>query len=373
MSANRPHAEIAGAGFAGLAAATALCQRGWSARVHEANPDLRAFGAGIFIWENGLRVLKALGAYEDVMTGSHQAPGYEGRNHHNERISLEVFGPQRGSRMVTMTRQHLYSAMLLAAERAGVEFVTSSKVVSARPEGELVTAGGRAWRADLVVGADGVKSNVRQSLGVMTKRTKYNYGVIRLLVSRGKNDTPRTNPDNVINYYSPDHRVLYVPCSASELYLALAARDRDKASTAIPVRKDIWSGTFLFLAPIFERIGDEGRYDTYETNKLPSWSVGRVALVGDSAHSMPPTLGQGAGCALMNALSLAVSVHAAGDDVLAGLRAWQQQERPLTDHTQSIASRYAETRAGSEGGSKWDAAAMLAARHVPTGTEDILL
>ena len=66
MTARR-HAEIAGGGFAGLVAAIALSQRGWSVRVHEKAELLRAFGAGIFIWENGLRVLKAVGAYEDVM------------------------------------------------------------------------------------------------------------------------------------------------------------------------------------------------------------------------------------------------------------------------------------------------------------------
>ena len=56
MTARR-HAEIAGAGFAGLTAAIALTARGWSVRLHEASPELRALGAGIFIWENGLRVL----------------------------------------------------------------------------------------------------------------------------------------------------------------------------------------------------------------------------------------------------------------------------------------------------------------------------
>jgi 2-methyl-3-hydroxypyridine 5-carboxylic acid dioxygenase len=366
----RRHAEIAGAGFAGLATATALCQRGWTARVHEVGPELRAFGAGIFIWENGLRVLKALGAYEDAIRGSHQAPGYEGRNERNERISYEVFGPQRGTRMVTMTRQHLYSAMLRAAERAGVEFVTSSEVVAARPEGELTTADGRLWRADLVVGADGVRSNVRRSLAVRTERVKYEYGVIRLLMPRGKDDTPGTNPDNVLNYYSPEHRVLYVPCNATELYLALAARDTDKISTAIPVRQDVWIRAFPFLRPLLERIGGEGRYDTYETNRLETWSVGAVALVGDSAHSMPPTLGQGAGCAIMNGLALGVCLGAE-QDIIAGLREWERRERPLTDHTQDISSRYAETRAGADGESKWNAAAMRAAHHVPTGAEQV--
>ncbi len=369
MASGRPHAEIAGAGFAGLATATALCHRGWSARVHESGPELRAFGAGIFIWENGLRVLRGLGAYDDVINGSHQSPGYEGRNHRNDRISYEVFGPNRGTRMITMTRQHLYSAMLRAAERAGVDFVTSSEVAAARPEGKLVTADGRVWHADLVVGADGVRSNVRRSLGLTPRHTKYEYGVIRLLIPRGEHDVPGTDPDNVINFYSPDHRVLYVPCNASELYLALVARDSDKISTALPVRKDVWTKAFPFLGHLFERIGAEGRYDTYETNRLDAWSVGTVALVGDSAHSMPPTLGQGAGCALMNALALAVYVDEA-PDIMSGLRLWQQRERPLTDLTQSISSRYVETRAGSDGETKWDAAAMRAARHIPTGTEN---
>ena len=66
------HVEIAGGGFAGLATATAFRQRGWTARIHEAAPELRSFGAGIFIWENGLRVLKALGAYDAVIGSKKQ-------------------------------------------------------------------------------------------------------------------------------------------------------------------------------------------------------------------------------------------------------------------------------------------------------------
>ena len=58
------HAEIIGAGFAGLTAACAFAQRGWSVRVHERADRLRTTGAGIYIYENGLRVLEAVGAYE---------------------------------------------------------------------------------------------------------------------------------------------------------------------------------------------------------------------------------------------------------------------------------------------------------------------
>src|SRR5215813_9711254 len=118
MGASR-HAEIAGAGFAGLVAATALRQRGWTVRVHEASPELRAFGAGIFIWENGLRVLKAVGAYAEVMQGAHEAVVYETR-HDGRLLDAHSFTPDKGTRMLTMTRQHLYSALIRAAPRHGI-------------------------------------------------------------------------------------------------------------------------------------------------------------------------------------------------------------------------------------------------------------
>ena len=68
----------------------------------------------------------------------------------------------------------------------------------------------------------------------------------------------------------------------------------------------------------------------------------------------------------MNGLALGVCLGEA-QNIIAGLRAWEQRERPLTDHTQNISSRYAETRAGDDGESKWNAAAMRAAHHIPTG------
>jgi 2-polyprenyl-6-methoxyphenol hydroxylase-like FAD-dependent oxidoreductase len=64
MAAAR-HAEIAGAGFAGVAAATALCQRGWSVRVHETSPTPRAFGAGIQIFGTVGPVQRVLGEHRD--------------------------------------------------------------------------------------------------------------------------------------------------------------------------------------------------------------------------------------------------------------------------------------------------------------------
>ena len=97
-------------------------------------PHLRAFGAGIFIWENGLRVLHALGAYEDVLRDAHQAPAYETRRD-GVCIAFEQINGGNRYRLLTMTRHHLYAAILASAQREGVELCTQSEAVGAQPEG----------------------------------------------------------------------------------------------------------------------------------------------------------------------------------------------------------------------------------------------
>ena len=89
------------------------------------------------------------------------------------------------------------------------------------------------------------------------------------------------------------------------------------------------------LAPLIERIGDIARYDRFEYIRLQRWSSGHAAVIGDAAHAIPPNIGQGAGCAMMNALSMAVFLER-GDDIPSQLAAWERAERPLTNHTQRI-------------------------------------
>ena len=363
----RGHAEIAGAGFAGLTLAAALGQRGWSVRVHEAAAELRALGAGIFIWENGVKVLKAIGCDEEVLASAHQAPRYESRLPDNTVLLSEPFGiPERG-RMLTMTRQALYVPILRAARAAGAEVLTGSEAVGAHPGAALLLADGRRLNADVVVGADGVRSKVRDSLNLLSRRIAHRDGVIRLLVQRDPEERGHPIWDNVINFWAPERRVLYVPCDANTLYLVLVAKADDLEAAAVPVNQDAWIRTFPNLEGIFRRIGDQGRYDLYESTFVSKWSAGKVAIIGDAAHAMPPTLGQGAGCAMMNALSLAVYL-AEGESVESALERWERLERPLSNHTQELSGTIAKDRSGADGRSKWTPEALRTALHVPTGT-----
>jgi 2-methyl-3-hydroxypyridine 5-carboxylic acid dioxygenase len=347
-SDRRPHAEIAGAGFAGLTAAAALLKRGWTVRVHEKDRELRAFGAGIFLWENGLRVLEKTGAADYVMSHSAAPPVYETQFQHVT-VSRETFGPIRWR---TMTRSHLYTAVLEAARRLGAEILVDSEVVGADRDGTVRLASGETRKADLVVGADGVGSKVRDSLDFKQTRDKSRDGITRLLVPRRKADLGPGDWDNVIDFWNLKPRVLrilYTPCNEQDLYLALMAPREDKQGSSVPIDYDLWAENFPQLRPVLEEAAKlHGRYDGYETTVLDRWTDGKVALIGDAAHAMCPALAQGAGCGMMNAYSLAASVSHGGD-LERALVAWERRERPITDRCQERSAWFAATRSMSKG------------------------
>src|SRR5688572_18902300 len=270
------HAEIVGAGFAGLTAACALAQRGWSVRVHERADALRTTGAGIYIYENGLRVLEAVGAYEAAVKGAPFAHTREVRDEANRVISVHRWD---GSRVYSIVRQTVINALAAAARRAGAEIVTNSAGAAASPDGTLTLADGRTQKADLVIAADGSNSRLRDGLGLLAKRKYLVDGCTRLLINKTPEERGKEGEEHgatTIEYWSGSRRVLYTPCSETEVYIALTMLDSDEVAKATPVRKDAWTGWFPHLAPLIARLGEGGRYDRFDLIKLRRWSAGRV-------------------------------------------------------------------------------------------------
>lgn len=359
------HAEIAGAGFAGLVAAVALRQRGWSVRLHEKGPELRAFGAGIYLWHNGLRVMEGVGVLEDILNGSHTPPTYETWLH-NKSVSRETFN---GLPWRIMTRQHLHQTLANKARAEGVEVVIDSEVVGADPSGEIRLASGEVTKADLVIGADGVGSKVRDSIGFEQDRWTSVDGLIRLIVPRKKKELGHGEWDNTIdmwNFWPRVQRILYSPCNDDDLYLGLMAPASDPNGSRVPIHLECWVEMFPFLEPVLIEAAKlkTARYDRYETTKLDEWTRGKVALVGDAAHAMCPSLAQGAGCAMVNAYSLAMELEEI-PDVEEALRSWEKRVRPLTDRCQAVSGEYTANRSLSKG-NQFTSRALEAARYDPT-------
>ena len=164
-------------------------------------------------------------------------------------------------------------------------------------------------------------------LGLQKERNTGTLGLVRVLAPRCLDELGPGRWDRVIDFWNLPHRslrILYVPCNPDDLYLAMMAPVEDREATAVPVRADIWVPAFPQLEPAIRRLSAEGRYDAYETGKLTRWSSGRVAIVGDSAHAMVPSLGQGAGLAMANALGLAVALDAESD-IPDALALWEER------------------------------------------------
>ena len=305
MSKSR-HVEIGGAGFAGLVAGAALAQRGWSVRIHERDTECRSFGAGIWFWENGVRVLDAIGAADQALEGALVIPRWESREVGGEAIDGFEFGNhEEGGRLFCIVRQQLYDAVLAAALRSGVDIVTNSKVIGATPEGELLLEDGAALKGDLVIGADGIHSKVREQLELLTDRQQHGDGAIRVNVHRTEEEANDPKWSEIIEWWSGHRRLLYTPCSRDTLYLCLTSIVEDEQALKIPVPKGEWKKSFPDAARFIDRIPETGRWDPFESIYVSSWSRGRTAILGDAAHGMVPGLGQGCGTAVVNALSLA--------------------------------------------------------------------
>jgi 2-polyprenyl-6-methoxyphenol hydroxylase-like FAD-dependent oxidoreductase len=330
----RGHIEVAGAGLAGLTAAAALARRGWSVRVHERSPELREIGAGIYLWENALRALEAVGAYDAVAARGERIHSPELRDHHHRLLQREWL---REGRLYTIPRRELHTALADAAEAAGVEIRTNSTVVGASPAGELELADGTVLQADLVLGADGVHSRVREALGLMSRITNLRDGCGRHLIPRSSDDPVHIAQEE----WNGGRRMGVVPSSREWTYIFLCCPESDTAGVQQqPFNRQTWTDSFPHLRSQLDRIPDmpEGRWAAFYDVEASGWHRGRAAILGDAAHAMSPNLGQAACMAMTNgvALAQALDVHPVGT----GLEAWQRSEKPVTDRVQRYSRLY---------------------------------
>jgi 2-polyprenyl-6-methoxyphenol hydroxylase-like FAD-dependent oxidoreductase len=328
------HAEIAGGGIAGLGLGMMLARHGWTVRVHERSPEIREVGAGIYIKNNSIRVLEHYGVYSKFEPHGTTLKFARIRDA-TGRIMQQR--PLTGHhRVLVLPRQSLVDILAEAAREAGVEIATGSHIVAAEPSGVLVNEAGRKFRCDLAVAADGFRSKARDSLGVGARSRELETTINRYLVPTRS----FTREDVTTEHWSGHRRIGITPSGAGHSYAYVVMPRRDAGACALPLDVANWGRSHPALRTeleIFSR--SEVTQYPYILVDCPKWSVGRAAVIGDAAHGLPPTLGQGAGLTLMNSHALAEIVSDAAD-VQKGLEEWERAVRFISDATQRWAVRY---------------------------------
>ncbi|MFF1696275.1 FAD-dependent monooxygenase [Streptomyces sp. NPDC058257] len=369
-------ATVVGGGIGGLAAAIALHRRGWRVEVLERAPKFTEIGAGISLWPNALRALEALGLADTVRSlGAVEATGgvRDRRGRWLSRTDNAELARRFGHPLVVLHRADLLRVL---TEALPADIPRSGSEVSAvRDDGRSLVvehAGGES-RPDLVVGADGLRSVVRRALWPDADGPRYaGYSAWRMVTE----PLPEP-PSEGAATWGRGERFGYTALPGGRMY-CFATASLPAGSTAHTTGADTTAASSCEYTGLLRRFGawpdpipallaavpEDAvlRHDLYDLPPLPSFVLGRVALLGDAAHAMTPNLGQGACQALEDAVTLAHCLDGT-TDVPTALRSYDLLRRP---RTQLITRRSA--RLGAVGQLSWPPAVLLrdtAARLVP--------
>jgi 2-polyprenyl-6-methoxyphenol hydroxylase-like FAD-dependent oxidoreductase len=305
---------VVGAGISGLAASILLARAGVDVEVIEVERSVGSLGSGITLQGNALRILRQLGVWDEVA-----ARGYAfdtlGLRSPDGRLLVEMADARTGGpdlpATLGMGRPDLSAILAEAAVSAGVVLSPGTTVERLETVGssvEVDLSDQRSDRYDVVIGADGVRSPTRALLGITTGPQATGLGIWRLHAQRPESVT-RTE----LAYGGSCYIAGYCPTGPSTCYAYLV--DGIRPRHEMPAPED-YAQAMHDLALDYHGPWDDLRaqmddparvnYTRFEWHVLDApWHRGRVVLIGDAAHSCPPTLAQGAAMGLEDASVLA--------------------------------------------------------------------
>ncbi len=313
---------IAGGGIGGLAAALAASRANWHVRLFERAPVFSEVGAGLQMGPNVVRVLQDWGL-TDALAGVAAFP-------HRLEVRSAVSGlslgrlplgqamvQRYGATYATAHRADLQGLLLRAAQEAGVVLKPGHTLKHFSQTAEAVTAhldGGLAVEGDVLVGADGLWSPVRQCLLGDGPPRATSHLAYRAMVRQ--TDLPEAlRSSQITAWLGPHLHVVQYPVRCGDcLNVVGIVQGRvdadpdnwDHGTDAAAVRAAL-SGTCAPLQDLVQAIDRWRLWQLYDRPPMrgpEEHAVGRVALLGDAAHPMRPYLAQGAGMAIEDAAEL---------------------------------------------------------------------
>ena len=311
--ASRPNVVIVGGGIGGLFTANALIAEGLHVTVHEQASALGEIGAGVFVTPNAVRHLERVGLGPAVERwGARVGPGSYYFRHDGTPIApVQVTDASGWNAVFGMHRADFVN--LLAAKLPDGVVHTGHRAVGFEQNGDTARvsfANGATAEGDVVVAADGIHS-VLQSHVVPPSKPVF-HGTISyrgLVASERLLGWPM---DRWLMWAGPSKHFLIFPVRHGTMvnYVGFVPTDEEmKESWSAPgdpaMLRRAFEGWDPRIGQVLAQVDRTFRWALYDREPLPTWSRGRLTLVGDAAHPMLPHLGQGANQSIEDGMALA--------------------------------------------------------------------
>lgn len=306
---------IVGGGIGGLSAAIALRRAGVHVDVVEIHRDWKVYHIGIVVQANFIRAMSQLGIADQAIAGGFPYDGLTFQDLHGRTIKQlrghKVAGPQYPSHL-GMTRPALHQVLFDAATRGGAQIRTGVTFRTIAPDDAAVHVtftDGSGGDYDLVVGADGIYSSVREQLFGRQYQPQFTgQGTWRYNVAR-----PATVNASFMcmGPELPGGKCGFIPLTPDTGYIWLVQSEpgnpHHPADQLAQIYRERLRNCTGVLAELREQITDSSLvvYRPLESLLLPApWYRGRVLLIGDAAHATTPHMGQGSAQAVEDAVVL---------------------------------------------------------------------
>ena len=356
MTQPQPTVVIIGGGIGGLFAANALIARGLDVSVYEQAPALGEVGAGVFLTPNSVRQLQRAGLGPQVERwGARVGHGSHYFRHDGVPIApVQVtdsagwnatFGMHRAD-LVEMLSRALPSGVVRTGHR-GTGFEQPGEVA------RVLFANGTVAEGDVVIAADGIHSELRPYAAPPSRPIFHGSVAYRGVLPHAR--IPHWPIDCWQMWLGKGKHFLTFPVRSGELinYVGFVPADAEmKESWSAPGDPDVlrreFDGWDPRIGTLLSQVEKTFRWALYDREPLPTWTRGRLTLLGDAAHPMLPHLGQGANQSIEDGMALATILsQASRESVPAALLAYERLRRERVAAVQ---------RGARENGMRYDSA-----------------
>ncbi|WP_088103064.1 FAD-dependent monooxygenase [Halalkalibacter urbisdiaboli] len=306
---------IIGAGVSGLASALMLEKIGYAPVIFEKSDGLRNDGGGLTLWSNATDALHSMGLLEEIYQNSKimsETALTTSSGKTLATIPLEELATKYGTHTVGILRANLHH--ILASKLKQTEIKIGYKLVNLKETNDEVIArleNGHEEAGDLLVGADGIYSAVRNKLFPNHALRFSGYEAWRGIATY---TNQYTKSGFTFEAWGNGMRFGFVPMSNSLVYWYATRKTSENLSKNQISKEQLIHSFREFAEPVPTVIEETKEKDItrkviYDLKPLQNWSKGRVVLIGDAAHATTPNLGQGACMALEDAVILAQTLE----------------------------------------------------------------